>query len=96
MFLTAQMVSAERRVVGDMNTDGVVDIQDIVALVKELGGKNVTYSRVADVNHDKKVDKYDVEQLAKIILEKAPFEYYEHIDGGAIEEGTLKPGEEWD
>lgn len=96
MCLTVHVSCAERRMVGDMNSDGKISVEDLVALLNMLSHESLNYARVADINDDKKIDKEDVEKLSDIILGKATVEYYDYIDGSIVEDDPLPPEKEWD
>lgn len=55
---------------GDVNSDGRVDIKDIVTLVNIINGKSTDTFGNADANEDGKVDAEDVKVLEKLILWK--------------------------
>jgi hypothetical protein len=50
---------------GDVNTDGTVDISDIVAIINQIAG--TTSYQLADVNGDKAVDISDIVAVINII-----------------------------
>lgn len=57
---------------GDVNTDGKVNVADIVAMVNYIQGKKPeAFSKpLADVNNDVEINWLDVEEMEKIILGK--------------------------
>ena len=70
--MTAQMLVAamqrpeDRYVPGDVNSDGSVNLKDVVQLVQHtLGGSNTINSRAADCNGDGTVDPKDAAYLAQ-------------------------------
>ena len=70
--MTAQMLVAamqrpeDRYVPGDLNSDGSVNLKDVVQLVQHtLGGSSTINSRVADCNGDGTVDLKDAAYLAQ-------------------------------
>jgi hypothetical protein len=60
--------------IGDVNNDMVVDVEDIVATVNiilgEVGENHIV--EAADVNHDNKVDVEDLVMMINMILEQNP------------------------
>lgn len=70
--MTAQMLVAamqrpeDRYVPGDVNSDGSVNLKDVVQLVQHtLGGSNTINSRAADCNGDGTIDLKDAAYLAQ-------------------------------
>ncbi len=57
---------------GDANSDGVVNVADIVAVVRHKMGSDVTGFSIpaADMNDDGKADKDDIPLIQKIIMKK--------------------------
>ena len=51
---------------GDVNTDNLINIQDIVLLINII--LNNEYNNSADLNSDNTIDILDVVQLVNIIL----------------------------
>jgi len=54
---------------GDLNKDGIVNIQDVQCCVNHISGTQDWGSK-ADVNSDGKVDEADVKEIVNIILKK--------------------------
>ena len=66
-FFTGQVNSAGNPV-GDVNSDGTVDISDVVVLVNKILNDSSDVSDVTDVNGDGTVDISDVVVLVNMIL----------------------------
>ncbi len=78
---------------GDIHSDNVIDIRDLVALKKSVINL-VEYSAVADINDDNSVDSIDLILLRKHLLGTEPIEWnlymmtFDAISGGADEKAT--------
>lgn len=64
--------NVEYTIPGDVNSDGTIDVSDIMALANYILGKGVDgfNINVADVNEDNKIDVSDIMKLANKILGK--------------------------
>ena len=61
----AELLPESKRLKGDVNLDGKVDISDIVAIINQIAG-TATYEN-ADVNEDEKVDISDIVAVINVI-----------------------------
>ena len=61
-------ISVTRKLKGDVNRDGNVDISDVVALVNIILNSSSDYQAEADLNNDGDIDISDVVALVNIIL----------------------------
>ena len=53
---------------GDINDDGVINVQDIILLVNLI--LNYEYNNLADLNEDNTIDVLDAVQVVNIILQE--------------------------
>ena len=60
-----QVVTFGKEKKGDVNSDGEVDISDIVAIINVMAGTDGNTS--ADVNHDGKTDISDITAIVNIM-----------------------------
>lgn len=52
----------------DVNDDGVVDMIDILIVVKHMGQEPTGDNAFSDVNEDRKIDKYDIKAIADYVI----------------------------
>ena len=72
---------------GDVNSDGAVDISDIMAIVNVISG--ASHNPAADVNNDKATDISDIVAVIHIIAKGSPhsptpFELHKTIEAGVL------------
>ena len=53
---------------GDTNADGMIDVKDIIRLMKHIAGVDIEIQG-ADVNGDGAIDTLDIVRLMKLIAE---------------------------
>ena len=56
---------------GDVNSDGIVDVADIAAIIDVMAGNSETFSASADVNGDGTVDVADISTVISIMAENS-------------------------
>ena len=54
----------------DVNGDGIVDMVDILTVVKHMGQKPTGEKAFSDVNDDGRINKYDIAAIAKYVISR--------------------------
>lgn len=72
-----QTSSTDAVISGDINKDGIVNIYDMVLLKRQIQKQDISHQtrKVADMNHDMKIDASDVNLLKKYLHGKGNADY---------------------